>query len=35
VGASSAARGQAEQPFEEPSLIFLDGAVNLFTIITQ
>ena len=35
AGASSVARSQEEQPFEEPSLIFLDGAVQLFTIVTQ
>jgi hypothetical protein len=34
-GTSSVARGQEVQSFEEPSLIFLDGAVQLFTIITQ
>jgi hypothetical protein len=35
LGASSVARGQEVRSFEEPSLIFLDGAVQLLTIITQ
>lgn len=35
VGTTSVARAQSEQPFEEPSLIFLDGAVHLFTVIIQ
>jgi hypothetical protein len=35
VSASSAAARVQEEQQEEPSLIFLDDAVNLFTIITQ